>query len=150
MRDARRRSLGRLRVVVVAPALVALAACSSSERGSPSSLSPGPSPASTEQSDTLAIATTATSASSTAERFALDEVVEDFVGDRDGGVAVLVIRNGRTTTASAGVANSRGDPITPTTPFRVGSISKSFVATMVLQLVDEGRVDLDKRIVENW
>jgi len=34
--------------------------------------------------------------------------------------------------------------MTTATAFRVGSISKPFVATMVLQLVDEGRVDLDE------
>jgi CubicO group peptidase (beta-lactamase class C family) len=56
---------------------------------------------------------------------------------------VLVKRDGVTSTAVAGAANSAGDPITPDTPFLVASIGKPFVATMVLQLVDEGRVDLD-------
>lgn len=74
----------------------------------------------------------------------LDDLLVDFVGDRDGGGAVLVVRNGTTTTAAAGDANAAGDLIRPATPFRVGSISKPFVATMVLQLVDEGRVDLDE------
>jgi D-alanyl-D-alanine carboxypeptidase len=68
----------------------------------------------------------------------------EFLGERDGGVAVLSIRDGTTTSAVAGEANAAGDPIAADTPFRVGSISKPFVATMVLQLVDEGRVDLDE------
>jgi D-alanyl-D-alanine carboxypeptidase len=70
-------------------------------------------------------------------------VVVDFLGEQDGGIAVLSIRDGVTTTAVAGVANAAGDPIAADTPFRVASISKPFVATIVLQLVDEGSVDLD-------
>ena len=59
---------------------------------------------------------------------------------------MLSIRDGETTSAVAGVANAAGDPIAADTPFRVGSISKPFVATMVLQLVDEGSVDLDEAL----
>jgi D-alanyl-D-alanine carboxypeptidase len=74
----------------------------------------------------------------------LDRLALEFVGDQDGGVAVLSFHNGTTTAAVAGVANTAGDPVAPDTPFRVGDLSKSFVATMVFQLVDEGRVDLDE------
>jgi D-alanyl-D-alanine carboxypeptidase len=76
----------------------------------------------------------------------LDDMATGFVGAEAGGVSVLVSHDGVTTTATAGVANAAGDPITPTTPFRVASITKTFVATMVLQLVDEGRVDLDAEL----
>lgn len=43
------------------------------------------------------------------------------------------------------------DPRRPGTPtarehFRIGSITKTFVATAILQLVDEGRVDLDRSV----
>ena len=68
--------------------------------------------------------------------------LETFVGDANGGAVALVVRDGVTTTAAAGVANSAGEPMTPEAAFRVGSITKPFVATIVLQLVDEGRVDL--------
>ena len=74
----------------------------------------------------------------------LDALLVDALGEQDGGIAVLSIRDGVTTSAVAGVANAAGDPIAADTPFRVGSISKPFVATMVLQLVDEGSVDLDE------
>ena len=67
----------------------------------------------------------------------LDELVADFVGDHHGGVAALIVRDDIMATAATGMANANGDEITPETPFRVGSISKPFVATMVLQLVDE-------------
>jgi len=69
--------------------------------------------------------------------------VEAFVGSEPGGASVLVVRDGVATTAVVGNATSRGDLITPETRFRVGSISKMFVAAMVMQLVAEGRVDLD-------
>lgn len=83
---------------------------------------------------------------STASALALEEELVAFVGGRDGGVAALIVRDGTTSTASMGFANAAGDPVRPVTPFRVGSISKSFVATMVLQLVDEGRVELDEAL----
>ncbi len=73
----------------------------------------------------------------------LQRVATEFVSQTDGGVAALTIRDGRTTTVAAGVRAANGDPIEPDTPFRVGSISKPFIATMVLQLVDEGQVDLE-------
>ena len=74
----------------------------------------------------------------------LDALLVDALGEQDGGVAVLSIRDGTATSAVAGDANAAGDPIAADTPFRVGSISKPFVATIVLQLVDEGSVDLDE------
>ncbi|MFN8224740.1 MAG: serine hydrolase domain-containing protein [Gaiellales bacterium] len=65
--------------------------------------------------------------------------------------ALVLVRNGtRTTTGQAGVA------IAGTTrrigvdqPFRVGSITKTFVAVVVLQLAEEHRLGLDDT-VEEW
>lgn len=42
-----------------------------------------------------------------------------------------------------GRADQSGRPVTPQTPFLIGSITKSFTALAVLQLVDAGSVDLD-------
>ncbi|MGI5417103.1 serine hydrolase domain-containing protein [Actinomadura luteofluorescens] len=55
------------------------------------------------------------------------------------------IRDGRTAwDGAAGVADVRtGRPVTPGMRQRVGSITKSFVATAILQQVERGRVDLD-------
>lgn len=43
-----------------------------------------------------------------------------------------------------GFGNSRrGEPITPQTPFFIGSLTKSFTALAIMQLVETGLVDLD-------
>jgi len=94
-------------------------------------------------SDTTALDPAGEAATGPAAGVALEEVVADFVGDGPGGADVLLIADGVTTVASAGAANSNGDPIAAGMAFRVGSISKPFIATMVLQIVDEGRLGLD-------
>jgi CubicO group peptidase (beta-lactamase class C family) len=42
-----------------------------------------------------------------------------------------------------GIADSSGRAVTPQTPFIIGSLSKSFTALAVMQLVEEGKVELD-------
>jgi D-alanyl-D-alanine carboxypeptidase len=51
---------------------------------------------------------------------------------------------------SAGLANlRRGTPISPRDHFRIGSVTKTFVSTVVLQLVAKGRLSLADS-VERW
>ncbi|MFF3926250.1 serine hydrolase domain-containing protein [Paenibacillus lactis] len=45
-----------------------------------------------------------------------------------------------------GQADSSGRPVTPETPFGIGSIGKSITAMAVLQLAEEGKLDLDAPI----
>ncbi|MVO85279.1 serine hydrolase [Streptomyces sp. p1417] len=64
----------------------------------------------------------------------------------DGGPgALLEVRGGRATTVlTGGVADVRTQaPVRPGSRFRIGSMTKPFVATVLLQLVGEGRVALD-------
>jgi D-alanyl-D-alanine carboxypeptidase len=66
------------------------------------------------------------------------------------GVVVLVRRDNGTLSLASG--SSRLTPKTPMRPanrFRIGSITKSFVATVVLQLAGEGKLSLDDT-VERW
>ena len=76
----------------------------------------------------------------------LTAAAEGLVGDDDGGGSFLIHRDDKTTAVAVGARNSDGDPITGDTEFHMASISKIFVATMVMQLVDEGTVDLDSPI----
>ncbi|WP_067708768.1 serine hydrolase domain-containing protein [Nocardia yamanashiensis] len=65
------------------------------------------------------------------------------------GAIATVTENGQTVTLTAGVADrGTGAPIpaTPDQQVRVGSVSKSFVGAIMLQLVDEGRVRLDEPV----
>ena len=66
---------------------------------------------------------------------------------RDAGVpgaAMVVVRDGRVVdTHVYGVADDAGNPITPSTPFVIGSLTKSMTALAILQLVDAGKVTLD-------
>jgi CubicO group peptidase (beta-lactamase class C family) len=64
------------------------------------------------------------------------------------GVALGVLLDGAVQTFSFGTANREtGQPVTDGTLFQVGSISKVFTATLIMRLVDEGRVDLDTPVI---
>jgi CubicO group peptidase (beta-lactamase class C family) len=60
------------------------------------------------------------------------------------GVALGVWHQGRALTAGFGVHNVEYPrPVEPSTLFRVASITKTFTATAVMRLVEQGRLDLD-------
>jgi D-alanyl-D-alanine carboxypeptidase len=73
----------------------------------------------------------------------LDAVLEEGVP----GAVVLAAGPRSTWAKAAGVADlSTGAPITPDHRFRIGSVTKTFVATVVLQLVGEGALALDDEV----
>ena len=64
------------------------------------------------------------------------------------GVSVGILKDGEVEIAGYGVVNiESGYPVLPETLFQIGSISKTFTATLVLQLVDEGLLDLDVPLI---
>jgi D-alanyl-D-alanine carboxypeptidase len=66
------------------------------------------------------------------------------------GAAAILMDGCGVRRAARGVANlGTGRPMEPRLHFRAGSVTKSFVATVVLQLVAEGRVSLSDT-VERW
>lgn len=63
------------------------------------------------------------------------------------GAVVAVAADGEVHEFAAGIANiDTGAEMTPDTLFPIASITKVFTATLVMQLVDEGRVDLDSPV----
>jgi CubicO group peptidase (beta-lactamase class C family) len=61
------------------------------------------------------------------------------------GVAVAVVDGAEAETWTLG-EDGNGDPVAEDTPFLIGSVSKTFTATQVLQLADEGRIELDEPV----
>jgi len=66
------------------------------------------------------------------------------------GVAVAVVKGGEPVYARAfGVKNvETGDPVTVRSLFHMASVTKTFVATAVMQLREQGEVDLDAPVVQ--
>ena len=62
------------------------------------------------------------------------------------GVAVAVTHGDRVLVAQGYGHTPGGDPIGQHTPMAVASVSKSFTALAVMQLVEAGRVDLDRPV----
>jgi D-alanyl-D-alanine carboxypeptidase len=80
----------------------------------------------------------------------LQQAMDELVAAGVPGVVVLVRDRDRTTRLSSGYGNlATKAPIRPTDRFRIASLTKSFVATVVLQLVDEGKLSLQDKI-ERW
>ena len=64
-----------------------------------------------------------------------------------GVAASVLIANGQQWTGTAGVADlASGRPLTPSTPFAVASISKTFLAAEILALVEEGTLTLEAHV----
>jgi CubicO group peptidase (beta-lactamase class C family) len=60
------------------------------------------------------------------------------------GAAMVVVRDGHVIeTHTYGVADDGGRPIKPSTPFVIGSLTKSITALAVMQLAESGRLSLD-------
>lgn len=64
------------------------------------------------------------------------------------GIAVGVYRDGAITTAGYGTGNiETGLPVTAETVFQIGSITKVFLTTLLMQLVEAGKADLDSPVI---
>ena len=65
------------------------------------------------------------------------------------GVAVGIVKDGQIYyTKGFGVMNTKTkDPVTENTIFHMASVSKPFVATAIMQLVEAGKVELNKPVV---
>jgi CubicO group peptidase (beta-lactamase class C family) len=89
-----------------------------------------------------------------AERYRneLQPLIEDFVHKQQmPGFAIGVIQDDRLVYAHGfGVKNlmHNHDPVTPRSLFHMASITKTFVATSIMQLVEAGKINLDTPVVQ--
>ncbi len=76
------------------------------------------------------------------------EVARSSMGEHSvPGVALGLIFEGEEETAGLGVTSVENPlEVTPDTLFQIGSITKTFVATAVMRLVEEGKVSLDEPV----
>lgn len=76
----------------------------------------------------------------------IDAYVQDEMdGSRIPGVSIAVVDGATVHTAGYG-GDGRGNPITADTPFWIGSNTKSITALAVMQLVEQGLIDLDEPV----
>jgi D-alanyl-D-alanine carboxypeptidase len=81
----------------------------------------------------------------------VQEALESFRArlDAPGATAAFVLRDGRGATVATGVSDQEsGRPMQPLDRMLAGSVGKTYVSAIVLQLLEEGRVDLDQKITD--
>jgi CubicO group peptidase (beta-lactamase class C family) len=65
------------------------------------------------------------------------------------GASLAVLAGGEVSEAAAGLLNTRtGQAATPDSLWQIGSITKVYTATLIMQLAEAGRLDLDAPVVE--
>ena len=79
------------------------------------------------------------------DRYVANRVAEQRI---PGAALAIVEQDHITRVTGFGVADPTGRPVTAETPFILGSLSKSFTALAVMQLVEKGQVNLDARVRE--
>lgn len=98
---------------------------------------------------TTAAAAQAPASAARTDWIAVDEFVRtEMVRQRVPGLSLAVVRNGQVVRALGyGSANLEHNvPATSATVFQSGSVGKQFTATLVMQLIGEGRLSLDDRL----
>lgn len=78
------------------------------------------------------------------------QLLDAWAEEGDGGVAVAIAdRDEGLHVLAAGTDGPDGGPLTPDAEFRVGSLTKTFVAVMVLQAIDESDIGLDDSVTRH-
>jgi CubicO group peptidase (beta-lactamase class C family) len=70
-------------------------------------------------------------------------IASEMAAQRIPGLALAVIQGDQVTYVKGYGTTGGGQSVTPQTEFHIASLSKSFTATAVMQLVEEGKLDLD-------
>ncbi|KAF6626194.1 serine hydrolase [Paenibacillus sp. EKM208P] len=80
----------------------------------------------------------------------IQRILEDSISSNVPGAMLGVLNQGQTTFFAAGKSNIKTESIMePDNKFRIGSVTKIFTATAILQLVGEKKIDLNDSI-EKW
>jgi CubicO group peptidase (beta-lactamase class C family) len=79
---------------------------------------------------------------------AIDDYVRGRLDDlRMPGAALGIVKDGQVVHLQTfGSADEDGNAVTVTTPFKIGSMSKSFTALAIMQLVEAGKIQLDASV----
>ena len=80
------------------------------------------------------------------ESAALQARLEAFMGLVPGAATAVTVRDGVISTAATGILDDEGGTVEPGTSFFVGPLGMPMTVVTVLQLVDEGRIELDERV----
>lgn len=92
----------------------------------------------------LLLNTTAASAAGTPPIAAIEAFVEERMhAAKIPGLALAIVQGDQVVHVQGFGSAGEGRPVTPDTPFIIGSVSKSFTALAIMQLVEAGKVDLD-------
>ncbi|QNA84573.1 beta-lactamase family protein [Sphingomonas sp. So64.6b] len=96
----------------------------------------------------MALIASTSSAVAKSDQPALDTLVRAGMAETGArGIAIAYIDHGKVVFArSWGARNGKGDPLTPDTVMYGASLTKAVFGYFVMQLVDEGRIDLDRSI----
>ncbi len=81
----------------------------------------------------------------------LEEIIERYMEEEDiPGVAIGIVMDSKIAyTKGFGVMDiSTGEKVNENTLFHMASISKTFVATAIMQLVENGKMDINKLVIE--
>lgn len=81
----------------------------------------------------------------------LDTVLDGLMERKDVHSAVLSVVSGSGEfrwTGARGAVSPGGAPMTPTTPWFIASITKLFIASTVMRMVEEGELSLEDRVVD--
>ncbi|MDV8146452.1 serine hydrolase domain-containing protein [Arthrobacter sp. B10-11] len=122
--------------------VLALAGCSAGPAPAPSSSSPSSAASSPPASSNEAL--------HPFDQAALEETFRETAQDvRVPGAAMLLRTPGGDLTYTYGVRSFGGtDPVTPADHVRIGSITKTWTTTVILQLVQEGKIQLDDPVAD--
>src|ERR1700674_227671 len=67
------------------------------------------------------------------------------------GVSAAIFAGGRTSLAASGLTNvATGVEMTTDAIMHIGSITKTINATILMQLLEEGKVSLERRVLDYW